>query len=118
MYLFLDISGKVKAIVKQIFGENVRITPAGGAGYKTLSVAKNIADLYIHSTKIKKWDICAGNAILRSLGGEMTSFSGNPIDYSHTDTVVHDSGIIASLPTNEYSHEKFISASGKLLDLI
>ncbi|EDV23369.1 uncharacterized protein TRIADDRAFT_57924 [Trichoplax adhaerens] len=111
-------AGKVNAIIKTTFGQDVRITPAGGAGYKTLSIAKNIADLYIHSTKIKKWDICAGNAILRSLGGKMTSFSGNQIDYSQADTPVHDGGIVASLPINEYSHEKFVSASGRLLDLV
>ena len=38
------------------------------------------ADLYIHVTYIKKWDICAGNAILKALGGHMTSLSEEVIE--------------------------------------
>lgn len=40
--------------------------------------------MYVHVTFIKKWDICAGNAILKALGGHMTTLKGEEIDYSGT----------------------------------
>ncbi len=43
------------------------MTPAGGAGYKVLEVTSGREDAYIHVTLIKKWDLCAGNAILNAL---------------------------------------------------
>ena len=39
-------------------------------------------DAYVHVTKIKKWDICAGDAILRALGGKLTDLDGKEVDYS------------------------------------
>ena len=38
-------------------------------------------DAYVHVTKIKKWDICAGDAILRALGGRLTDLDGREVDY-------------------------------------
>ena len=38
-------------------------------------------DAYVHVTKIKKWDICAGDAILRALGGKLTDLDGKEVDY-------------------------------------
>ena len=35
----------------------------------------------MHVTKIKKWDICAGDAILRALGGRLTDLDGREVDY-------------------------------------
>ena len=39
-------------------------------------------DVYTHVTLIKKWDICAPNAILNALGGQLTTLTGDAIDYS------------------------------------
>ncbi len=39
------------------------------------------------------WDICAGHAILSSMGGVMTDYYGNDIDYSKP---MLDNGFIAS----------------------
>ena len=61
-----------------------------------MSLLENNADLYLHSTKIKKWDICAPNAILNNLGGRLSSRNGKQIDYS-TDKEVVVNGIIAAL---------------------
>ncbi|KAK6302546.1 hypothetical protein J4Q44_G00269010 [Coregonus suidteri] len=38
--------------------------------------------MYIHVTFIKKWDICAGNALFTALGGHMTTLKGKEMDYS------------------------------------
>lgn len=48
---------------------------AGGAGYKCLKVIKKeVGSLIFIDAKTSKWDTCAGEAIIRSMGG----FSINP----------------------------------------
>ena len=39
-------------------------------------------DAYVHVTLIKKWDICPGDAILRALGGKLTTLRGEDVDYA------------------------------------
>ena len=63
-------------------GEKVHITKAGGAGYKIVELFNGGAESYFHDNKIKKWDICAGEAILRSTCyGKFTDMTGERIDY-------------------------------------
>lgn len=97
-------SGKVKAFVQEAFGNGTTIIEAGGAGYKVLSLLAmpssetapmDQADAYIHVTFIKKWDICAGAALLNALGGHMTTVKGEDIDYSGTP--VNKGGLVASV---------------------
>ncbi|KAI4903154.1 hypothetical protein NFI96_020450 [Prochilodus magdalenae] len=94
-------AGKVKGFVQQAFGNSTEILPAGGAGYKVLTLLDasddeyEKADLYIHVTYIKKWDICAGNAILKALGGHMTTLKGEEIDYSGSEK--NTGGLLASI---------------------
>lgn len=73
-------------------------------GYKALEVAKGKVDAYLHITMIKKWDICAGNAIINSLGGKMTTKYNEEIDYSSDTNVKIENGLIASIN----SHELFL----------
>ncbi|XP_043116223.1 inositol monophosphatase 3 isoform X2 [Puntigrus tetrazona] len=65
------------------------------------------ADIYIHVTYIKKWDICAGDAILRSLGGEMTTLKGEQINYSGTEG--NKGGLLASIKTDHKALVKRLS---------
>ncbi|XP_047410290.1 Golgi-resident adenosine 3',5'-bisphosphate 3'-phosphatase isoform X2 [Sciurus carolinensis] len=73
-------------------------------GYKVLALldvpdkTQEKADLYIHVTYIKKWDICAGNAILKALGGHMTTLSGEEISYTGSDGI--EGGLLASIKMN------------------
>lgn len=68
-----------------------------------LQVANGLADAYIHTTAIKKWDICAGNAILNQLGGKMTTKGGDIIDYSYdVERTENQQGLIATLRDHEY----------------
>jgi len=51
-------------------------------------------------TAIKKWDLCAGNAIITALGGFMTTVNNEPIDFSwHTDPL-NTKGILAYMHLN------------------
>ncbi|PKU31503.1 hypothetical protein llap_18193 [Limosa lapponica baueri] len=73
-------------------------------GYKVLALLdvaeknQEEADVYIHVTYIKKWDICAGNAVLRALGGHMTTLTGEEISYTGSDG--NEGGLIASINMN------------------
>lgn len=97
-------SGKVKSFIQDAFGNSTTIIAAGGAGYKVLSLLEmpssdagpiDQADVYIHITVIKKWDICAGAALLKALGGQMTTLKGEDIDYSGTP--LNEGGLLASV---------------------
>ncbi|RXM32410.1 Inositol monophosphatase 3 [Acipenser ruthenus] len=97
-------AGKVKAFAQKAFGNDTVIIPAGGAGYKVLSLLDipdekhEKADVYIHVTYIKKWDICAGNALLKALGGHMTTLKGEEIDYAGSEA--SEGGLVASINMN------------------
>ncbi|XP_023254030.1 inositol monophosphatase 3 [Seriola lalandi dorsalis] len=97
-------SGKVKNYIHDAFGNSTTITEAGGAGYKVLSLLDmpahemgsiDQADVYVHITFIKKWDICAGAALLNALGGHMTTLKGQDIDYSGPP--LNKGGLVASV---------------------
>ena len=55
------------------------LTPA----IQVWELATGHEDVYIHSSMIKKWDICAGAAILNSLGGRLTDADGKDIDFKN-----------------------------------
>ncbi|XP_045585159.1 inositol monophosphatase 3 [Procambarus clarkii] len=95
-------AGDVKAVAKAAFGDKTEVIPAGGAGYKTLAVIQGDVDAYIHVTIIKKWDICAGNAILNAVKGNMTTLDGLPIDYSHREQYKNEGGVLATLYEHKY----------------
>lgn len=94
-------SGAVKEVTLQAFGNQTKILSAGGSGYKVLSLLdvtgndQETADVYIHNTYIKKWDICAGNAILSALNGQMTNLKGEEIIYTGSDG--NEGGLLASI---------------------
>nr|ACO14923.1 Inositol monophosphatase 3 [Caligus clemensi] len=98
-------AGDVDATAKKVFGEDVKTTPAGGAGYKVWEVVKGHQDAYIHVTLIKKWDICPGAAILKALGGSLTSLKGEEINYSDTDEK-NRGGVLAAI----HDHQEFVRA--------
>ncbi|ODN03577.1 putative inositol monophosphatase 3 [Orchesella cincta] len=104
--------GDVEEKTAKVLGTEtpVKLEIAAGAGYKVLEVVKGNVDVYVHVTAIKKWDLCAGNAILDALGGKMTTVHGDLIDYSgHTEPMntrgilgyLHDSELIEKLKKME-----------------
>ncbi|XP_068605138.1 inositol monophosphatase 3 [Brachionichthys hirsutus] len=96
--------GQVESYVRSAFGNGTTVILAGGAGYKVLSLLDmpsstsgdmDKGDAYIHITFIKKWDICAGAALLNAIGGEMTTLRGGRIDYSASP--LNTGGLVASI---------------------
>lgn len=82
------------------------------SGYKTLAVVEGKADVYVHSTIIKKWDLCAGNAILEALHGNMTTLEGKNLDYSSQAEYKNEGGVVATLTNHRYYLQK-LQALGK-----
>jgi len=54
---------------------------AGGAAYKLIELVEGRADAYLHPNKIRKWDLCASEVLLKSKGGQISSWGGNEVDY-------------------------------------
>jgi len=98
-------AGDVNSTAQTAFGPKVKVTGAGGAGFKTWEVIKGNQDAYVHTTLIKKWDICAGNAILNSLGGQLTTLSGEEINYAikGEGDEKNKGGVLATM----HNHQKF-----------
>lgn len=75
---------------------------AGGSGYKGLTVIEGKAEAYVHVTKIKSWDVCAVDALIRAAGGEFTNLKGEHLIYEK-DAPLIDGGIIATGVASEHS---------------
>ena len=60
----------------------------------------------MHVTLIKKWDICPGDAILRALGGKLTTLRGEDVDYAESSGEKNEGGLIAAL----HDHGAFVDA--------
>lgn len=100
-------SGEVTDTVKKAFGAETEVIPAGGAGYKTVQVISGKVDAYVHTTLIKKWDLCAGNALLKAVGGKMTTLTGKELSYEFGSQEAVDEGVLATLHNHEIYLAKF-----------
>lgn len=102
-------AGNAKDLIYAVFGEHSNILTAAGAGYKVLQVIGNNATAYLHSTKIKKWDICAGDAILRTFGGRMTTLDNEVINYGRNESAINARGLLATVSNHEQYIDKIIA---------
>lgn len=78
-------------------------------GYKSLQVAGRKNGAYVHMTHIKKWDVCAGHAILSALGGSVTTMKDQVIKYGPNDPVIIKDGLLASLQNQDHYSKLFTS---------
>jgi len=91
----------------------------GGAGNKYLKVIEGYADAYLYPTKgTKKWDTCAGEAILKSMGGTTTDCIGKPIQYLPSESVHNIRGVLATMHDHQQLLERIpIEVKKKLSSL-
>jgi len=73
---------------------------AAGSGYKVVQVLESNATVYLHKTRIKKWDICSGDAIISSVGGKMKTLKGEDISYEKNTNKVVEDGLLVELNKN------------------
>ncbi|CAH8632865.1 unnamed protein product [Schistosoma intercalatum] len=71
----------IKDLTKLVYPKPVHFIPAGGAGFKAISLIKGDADVYIHPSTTRRWDVCAPQAILESVGGRLTGLHGSPLEF-------------------------------------
>lgn len=72
------------------------IIRAGGAGYKGLLVLEGVADAYFFPAPgCKKWDTCAPQAIIESVGGKLTDINGTNYDYDKNVEHNNLTGVLA-----------------------
>jgi inositol monophosphatase 3 len=96
--------GDVESVVQK-YVPGGKVIGAGGAGYKVEELfgytpdndLKETPIAYVHTTLIKKWDICAGNALLNHFGGQMTKLSGDNINYHKDLDPKNTGGLVAAL---------------------
>lgn len=85
-----------------------QIIRTGGAGYKAALVMENKADVYVYNAGgCKLWDICAPHAIIKALGGDITTVCGSQIEY----TLPHLN--VPSLVASLRNHDEHISTIAK-----
>lgn len=81
--------------MKRLNMEGVR---AGGAGYKALKVIKGeVGSLIFIDAKTSKWDSCAGEAIVRAMGGFSIKPSLTEINYVVEESYDNKEGFILTL---------------------
>jgi 3'-phosphoadenosine 5'-phosphosulfate (PAPS) 3'-phosphatase len=102
--------GHTHEILKKIYHDKqYKIVPAGGSGYKTTQILEEYADYYPHITPVKKWDLCAPDAILRAHHGSMTTLTNRTISYDHSDkNMLINDGLLASYKRNHNDLLKFL----------
>ncbi|KAJ8715879.1 hypothetical protein PYW08_013164 [Mythimna loreyi] len=98
--------GKVSEIATKAYGPKTTVSSAAGAGFKVMEVVNGTYDVYLHATTIKKWDLCAGNAIIKTVQGKMTTIKGEAINYSADSNVEVKGGILVTRFDHEYYLDK------------
>lgn len=70
----------------------------GGTGYKSLLIAQGKADIFFSPipSGTRKWDTCAAEAVIKSLGGDLTDINGKRISYNREEPVENKYGVLAT----------------------
>lgn len=104
-------AGKIKEQVAKYVKPAPTVTAASGAGYKFWEIVKGDYDVYVHSEQIRKWNLCAGQALLRTANGRLTDLKGDEIDFKSEFESEVDDGILAS----KYEHHDLVKALKKII---
>ena len=100
-------AGSVEDLATKVFNNSYKVIAAGGSGYKVLQLINKTAEIYVHTTAIKKWDTCAGDALIRTAGGSMIDLQGADLTYLPDDPVKNEKGLLAAL-ANPFTYFKKI----------
>jgi len=110
------IKVSLKSVVRHVPGKTdsgFEIIRAGGSGYKSIEVLTLKAMAYVHTGKIKLWDLCAPNAIIKAAGGFFVDLNGTEIEYDwRVRSPVHKQGVLVTLTKS--IRDLFLEGQAKL----
>jgi 3'(2'), 5'-bisphosphate nucleotidase len=69
---------------------DAELVPMGSAGCKVISVARDVADAYVHAGGQYEWDSAAPVAVARSAGLFTSRVDGSPLTYNQSDVYLPD----------------------------
>ena len=82
-----DVRARVVPDIDEAFLQDLKITrkiPSGSA-IKLCRVAEGIVDVYPRLAPVSEWDVAAGDAIITSAGGAVSTPGGEPLAYGRSD---------------------------------
>ena len=88
---------------------------AGATGYKFMEVVKGLADCYfyeIENNGTKRWDTCAGEALLSCFGGITTGKDGVAYDYVYGMDPQNLKGVLSVI--DKKKHEEVVKITEKM----
>jgi 3'(2'), 5'-bisphosphate nucleotidase len=78
----------------------------GSAGLRGAQVAQGTAEAYVHTGRgLKRWDVCAVDALVTAAGGRISDVTGAPIDY-RAESLACERGLVAS---NGLTHDAILA---------
>lgn len=108
----LHASKSVQDAVDIIAADEVLYT--GGCGNKVLMVIEGQAHAYVFASGgLKKWDTCAPEAVLHSLGGCLTDVHGKQITYHSRESATVPEGVLATYKDHSYYLNKISTVRGQ-----
>ncbi len=105
-------TGNLKEQLAKYLTPTPTLTYAGGAGYKIWEIISGDHDVYVHKHQIKKWDICAGAALLNTANGRITDLLGKDIKFDNVFDYKVEDGLVVSM----YEHNHLVKALKKMLE--
>lgn len=94
----LVVSGRSTGYAAAAVAEELggRLTACGSAGVKAMLVVSGAVDVYVHSSGLWEWDVCAPAAVAAANGLVVTDIDGDQIEYNKSHPVVR--GLVISRP--------------------
>jgi len=89
-----------------------KVNRLGSVGLKVALLALGECDLYVATTVVKEWDLCAPHALLTEAGGVLTNLCGEPLLYNKADSVAC-TGLVGS---NGLAHDQIVATLTLLRD--
>jgi len=84
------------------------ILKVGGAGHKVMLLLEGKAHAYVFASKgCKRWDTCAPEAVLHSIGGTLTDMHGERYSYNCKTSYPNKGGVLATAPGQQ--HQWYLS---------
>lgn len=94
----LVVSGRSNAYAAAAVADELggQLTACGSSGFKAMLVVSGAVDVYVHSSGLWEWDVCAPAAVAAAAGMVVTDIDGAEILYNKARPIVR--GLVISRP--------------------